>query len=70
MTILGLESDEGREKLAAKLMRINRIIVQNIRRREFEQDTPSSYNVTLRRISSTTAGVEKQCVFHFMGVYL
>ena len=60
MTIPGLESDSGRQKLAAKLMRLNRIRVQNFRRREFEQDTLSSYNVTLRRMRATTAGVEKQ----------
>jgi len=60
MTIPGLESDSRRQKLAAKLMRLNRIRVQNFRRREFEQDTLSSYNVTLRRMRATTAGVEKQ----------
>ena len=70
MTILGLESDAGREELAAKLVRINRIRVHNNRRREFKQDAQSSYDVTLRRVCATTAGVEKHYVFHFMSVYL
>jgi hypothetical protein len=69
MTILGLESDDGREELAAKLMRINRIRVRNDRRREFEQYMHCSYNVTLRGVRATTAGVEKQYVLHIMSVY-
>jgi len=59
MTTLGLESEAGREELAAKLLRIYRIRVQNNRRREFKQDMKSWYNVTLRRVRATIAGVEK-----------
>jgi len=50
MAILGLESDDGRQEVAAKLMRINIIRVQKNRKMEFKQNMQRSYNVTLKRV--------------------
>jgi hypothetical protein len=70
MTTLGLEWDAGRQELAAKLLHIYRIRVQNNRRREFKRDMQSSYNVTLRSVCAAIAGVEKQYLLHIVSVYL